>query len=118
MQKFSSLTRHIYFIDFVLFAKPLWDKLNADETQGDPGRGGRSAGLRPRRGARRGRQDHRRQGPQDAVNEDIAPAEMRKFRAAAKPVIDKYAAAADPAAAKELFDSIAKVRKAVEIANA
>jgi tripartite ATP-independent transporter DctP family solute receptor len=109
VQKHYSLTRHIYFLATVLWSKPLWDQLNTDERKVI------------QEAAAEMQVYMRREVPadDDKLNEqvrkmlqtsDISAAELEKFRAAAKPVVDKYAAAADPAAAKELFDAIAKVR--------
>jgi TRAP-type transport system periplasmic protein len=109
VQKHYSMTRHIYFLATVLWSKPLWDQLNADERKVI------------QEAAAEMQVYMRREVPadDDKLNEqvrkmlqtsDISAAELEKFRAAAKPVVDKYAGAADPAAAKELFDAIAKVR--------
>jgi tripartite ATP-independent transporter DctP family solute receptor len=109
VQKFLSLTQHIYFIDSLLFSKPIWQKLNDDERKVI-----REAALEAEKFGRvevvaedKSNIDSMR--AKMAIN-DIAPAELEKFRAAAKPVVDKYAAAGDPVAVKEIFDTIAKVR--------
>ena len=110
VQKFLSLTSHVYFVDSLLFSKPVWAKLNADERKviTDAAVEAQAYGRVEVIGEDKQNIDSMRQ--KMAVNE-IAPAEMEKFRAAAKPVVDKYAAAADQASVKELFDTIAKVRK-------
>ena len=41
---------------------------------------------------------------------DVSPAEIARFRAAAKPVVDKFTGDADPAVVKLLFAEIEKFR--------
>lgn len=110
VQKFYSHTNHIYFVATLIFSKPTWEKLNADE----------------RKIVEEAALDIRNNWWRKAVTDEdtelneqiakslqtskISPAEMDKFRAATKSVVDKHSAAADPAVVKELFDSIAKVR--------
>lgn len=110
VQKYLSLTRHIYFVAASVFSKKTWDRLNADErkiiqeaaaeAQGQ----WKAAALKEREVLALKFKDKLR------INE-IAPEEIAKFRAAVKPVTDKYTAGADPAAVKDLFDSIEKVRR-------
>ena len=110
VQKYLSLTRHIYFVAASVFSKKTWDRLNADErkiiqeaaaeAQGQ----WTAAALKEREVLALKFKDKLR------INE-IAPEEIAKFRAAVKPVTDKYTANADPAAVKDLFDSIEKVRR-------
>lgn len=110
VQKFLSLTQHIYFIDSLLFSKPIWQKLNDEE----------------RKMIREAALEAETFGRVEVVAEDkanidamrgkmsvnaIAPAELEKFRAATKPVLDKYAAAGDAAAVKEIFETIDRLRK-------
>jgi tripartite ATP-independent transporter DctP family solute receptor len=109
VQKYLSLTSHIYFLDSVLFSKPVFDKLTADEKKVI-----KDAAAEMQAYGRKAVPGEDGKIIEDmkkvmTVNE-IAPAEMARFRAAAKPVVDKAAAAADPALAKEMFDAIAKVR--------
>jgi TRAP-type transport system periplasmic protein len=109
VQKYLSLTQHIYFIDSLLFSKPKWERLNADE-QNVIVEAAKEAVVYGRVevvGEDKKNIDALRQ--KMTVNE-VAPAELERFRAVAKPIIDKHAAAADPAATKELFDSIAQAR--------
>jgi tripartite ATP-independent transporter DctP family solute receptor len=110
VQKYLSLTRHIYFVAASVFSKKTWDRLNADErkiiqeaaaqAQGQ----WKAAALKEREVLALKFKDKMR------INE-VAPEEIAKFRAAVKPVVDKYTAGADPAAVKDLFDSIEKVRR-------
>ncbi|MHB2168703.1 DctP family TRAP transporter solute-binding subunit [Alsobacter sp. R-9] len=110
VQKFLSLTSHVYFVDSLLFSKPIWTKLNDDERKviTDAAKEAEAYGRVEVIGEDKSNIDAMRAKMQ--VNE-IAPADMEKFRAAAKPVVDKYAASGDQAAVKDLFDTIAKVRK-------
>jgi tripartite ATP-independent transporter DctP family solute receptor len=110
VQKFLSLTSHVYFVDSLLFAKPVWAKLNDDERKViiEAANEAEAYGRVEVIGEDKSNIDSMRAKMQ--VNE-IAPAEMEKFRAAAKPVVEKYSAAADQTAVKDLFDTIARIRK-------
>ena len=110
VQKYLSLTSHVYFVDSLLFSKPVWNKLNDDERKviTEAAKEAEAYGRVEVIGEDKSNIEAMRAKMQ--INE-IAPADMDKFRAIAKPVVDKYSAAADQASAKELFDTIAKVRK-------
>ncbi len=110
VQKYLSLTSHVYFVDSLLFSKPVWSKLNDDERKviTEAAKEAEAYGRVEVIGEDKSNIDSMRSKMQ--VNE-IAAAEMEKFRAAAKPVVEKYSAAADQTAVKDLFDTIAKVRK-------
>lgn len=110
VQKYLSLTSHVYFVDSLLFSKPVWSKLNDDERKviAEAAKEAEAYGRVEVIGEDKSNIDAMRAKMQ--VNE-IAPAEMEKFRAAAKPVVEKYSAAADQTAVKDLFDTIAKIRK-------
>lgn len=110
VQKYLSLTSHVYFVDSLLFSKPVWNKLNADERKviTDAAKEAEAYGRVEVIGEDKSNIDSMRSKMQ--VNE-IAPADMAKFAEVAKPVVEKYSAAADQPSAKELFEIIAKLRK-------
>lgn len=110
VQKYLSLTSHVYFVDSLIFSKPIWNKLNDDERKviRDAAKEAEVYGRVEVIGEDKANIEAMRS--KMTINE-IAPADMEKFRAIAKPVVEKYSAAADQAAAKDLFDTIAKVRK-------
>ena len=110
VQKYLSLTSHVYFVDSLLFSKPVWNKLNADERKviTDAAKEAEAYGRVEVIGEDKSNIDSMRSKMQ--VNE-IAPADMAKFAEVAKPVVDKYSAAADQPSAKELFEIIGKLRK-------
>ncbi|NDA46806.1 MAG: DctP family TRAP transporter solute-binding subunit [Alphaproteobacteria bacterium] len=110
VQKFLSLTSHVYFVDSLLFSKPVWAKLNADERKvlTDAAKEAEAFGRVEVIGEDKANIDAMRAKMQ--INE-ISAADMDKFAALAKPVVDKYSASNEQPAAKELFEIIAKVRK-------
>jgi len=109
VQKYLSLTQHVYFIDSLLFSKPVWDGLSEEERKiiADAAAEAEAYGRVEVPGEDQKNIDELRQ--QMTVNK-IAPAEMERFRAAAAPVVEKHSAAADQEAVKELFDTLAKTR--------
>jgi TRAP-type transport system periplasmic protein len=110
VQKYLSMTRHIYFVATAILSKKTWDKLNEDERKiilaaaAESQAQWKEASLKERAALAIKFKDAMR------INE-VAPEEIAKFRAAAKPVIDKYTSGADQAAVRDLFDSIEKVRR-------
>jgi tripartite ATP-independent transporter DctP family solute receptor len=110
VQKYLSLTQHIYFVSAIIFSKPVWNQLNADERKVITDAAAETQAFARVAVPGEDKTILETLRKQMTVNE-LAPAELARLRDAAKPVVDKYAAAADPAASKALFDSIAAVRK-------
>jgi tripartite ATP-independent transporter DctP family solute receptor len=111
VQKYLTNTRHIYNPQIVLISKKFWDTLNADEQKLL-----QEAAVEAR--------DYQRKvsREQDAENlkklkdlgmqvSDLAPDQLAKFKAAVKPVVDKYANDIGEATMKELFAELAKAKK-------
>jgi TRAP-type transport system periplasmic protein len=110
VQKFLSLTKHIYNPQSVIMSKKSWDKLNAAE-QKIIQEAATEATAYQRQVSRKANDDGlatlKKTGMQ--VN-DIAPAEMTKIRDKIKPVSDKYAAQVGEALVKEMNAELAKLR--------
>jgi len=111
VQKYLTLTRHIYNPQAVIVSKKLWDTLSAAEKkifqdaaaeatvyQREISRSQADAAL----------EDLKKAG---MVVSELTPAELAKMRERIKPVIEKYSATVGDAAVKELYAEIAKVRK-------
>lgn len=109
VQKHLTLTRHVYFVAVAVLSKKTWDRLNDDE----------------RRIVREAATEAQGRWREAAVKErealavklrksmnfiELAPQERERFRAAAKPVAERFLKSADPEAARELLASIEKVR--------
>jgi tripartite ATP-independent transporter DctP family solute receptor len=109
VQKYLSVTRHIYNPQSFIMSKKTWDRLSKDEqdviTQ-----------------AAKETQDYQRKVSRDAqdtalanlkktmqVNE-ITPAEFARIRAKLKPVVDKFSADAGSAIVTQMYAEIEKVR--------
>jgi tripartite ATP-independent transporter DctP family solute receptor len=90
VQKFLTNTRHIYNPQIVIVSKKFWDGLNADEQKLF-----KDAAAEARTYQRKVNRDKdadflkqiKERGMQVT---DLAPAELAKFQAAVKPVVDKY----------------------------
>jgi tripartite ATP-independent transporter DctP family solute receptor len=90
VQKFLTNTRHIYNPQIVIVSKKFWDGLNADEQKLF-----KDAAAEARNYQRKVNRDKdadflkqiKERGMQVT---DLAPAELAKFQAAVKPVVDKY----------------------------
>ena len=106
VQQYMTLTRHTYNPQVVLFSKPLWDQLNAEEQALL-----RDAALEA--GA------FQRQLSRDADAKAVAalkeagmevtelsPEEMARFREATKPVADKFAEMANPETVRLLMEAL------------
>jgi TRAP-type transport system periplasmic protein len=110
VQKYLSLTRHIYFVAAAVMSKKVWDGLNEEErvilkTSAE------AALPRWSDAAKKERAILAARFKESMKINEVAPAEIDRFRQAAKPVVDKYTQGSDPAAVKELFDAIEAVRK-------
>ena len=109
VQKHLSLTRHIYLTAVTVMSKVVWDQLNGDERRlivdslKDAQSVFREGGIRDETNAIA--------ALRKSMNVvDVSPAEIARFRAAAKPVVDKFTGDADPAVVKLLFAEIEKFR--------
>jgi tripartite ATP-independent transporter DctP family solute receptor len=100
VQKFMSVTNHVYTANPVIISKKTWDKLNADEQKLlkdaviEAGAFERKLSRDMSAGARK---ELEAKGMQ--VN-DVPPATLAKMRELTKPVADKFAASYDPAVVK------------------
>jgi tripartite ATP-independent transporter DctP family solute receptor len=112
VSKFYSLNRYSYTPVSLVMSKKTWDKLTADE-QKIVADSAKEASAFQRQVALKKSADSLAEvrKSKTAVN-DIAPAEMQRFRDATKPVVEKYLAVYDAALGKELFAEIAKYRAA------
>ncbi|HEY6513968.1 MAG TPA: DctP family TRAP transporter solute-binding subunit [Burkholderiaceae bacterium] len=109
VQKYLSMTRHVLLAAMGIFSKPVWDQLNNEErtilrqawteatkTWRDGARADEDAALTKLRTLM-------------SVN-DIAPAEIARIRAAARPVVDKHSASANPDVLKLLLSESERLR--------
>lgn len=111
VQKYASATRHIYNPQIVIISKKFWDTLNADEqklfTQVAI-----EARDYQRKVSREQDAGFRKQVVEKGMEiTDLTPAALDGFRAAVKPVVDKYAKEIGDKTMKLLKDEIAKSSK-------
>ncbi|CAN5364126.1 TRAP transporter substrate-binding protein [soil metagenome] len=111
VQKFLSVTNHVYAANIVLISKKFWDKLSpteqkilqdsANEARDYQRTVSREAGVKAIG-------ELKAKGMQ--VNE-IAPAELARMRAEVKPVQEKFSAAYDPAVMSTFKSELERVQK-------
>jgi tripartite ATP-independent transporter DctP family solute receptor len=109
VQKYLSLTHHVYNPQSVLMSKRTWDKLNKQE---------QDVILAAAKEATPYQREVSRSASEKALAElrktlqvdTIPPAEMAKIRAKVKPVVDKYTADVGPDLVKQLYAEIDKAR--------
>jgi TRAP-type C4-dicarboxylate transport system substrate-binding protein len=112
VSKFYSMNRYSYTPVSLVMSKKTWDKLTADE-QKIVADSAKEASTYQRQVALKKSADSLAEVRKSkTVVNDIAPAEMQRFRDAIKPVVEKYLAVYDAALGKELFAEIAKYRAA------
>jgi tripartite ATP-independent transporter DctP family solute receptor len=111
VQKYLSITKHVYSPWIVLASKKWWDGLSADEKKaiGDAAVASRDFERKDsREGAARAVDLLKQKGMQVSV---VSDAEIGRMREKAKPAFDKFAADGGAVLVKDLQTEIAKVRK-------
>ena len=110
VQKYMTLTRHMYNPQSFLMSKKVWDKLNADEQQVIASAAKESAVFQ--RKASRDAQERSLANLRKTMEVYELPAdEVVKIRAKLKPVIEKFSASVGADFAKSVFAEIEKTRK-------
>jgi len=111
VQKYLTNTRHIYNPQIVIISKKFWDTLNAEEQKLF-----KDAAVEARAFQRQVSRE-KDAGFLKQIKElgmqvtDLTPAELAKFQAAVKPVVDKYTNDIGPDTMKLLFAELAKASK-------
>ena len=110
VQKYMSVTQHIYNSQMMLVSKKFWDTLSADEKKilQDASN---EASVYQRKVARemndKSRQTLIKNG---MVINDVAPAELQRMRDKVKPVIDKFTAQVGEGLVKEFYVELDKAK--------
>ncbi len=111
VQKHLAITNHVYNPQSVMVSKKFWDALSADEKK-IVGEAAQEAALAQRVASRKQTAEAidglKKNGMQVT---EFAAAEVAKFQAKMKPVIDKHSAAVGETTVKDLMAELAKVRK-------
>jgi tripartite ATP-independent transporter DctP family solute receptor len=110
VQKFLTLTRHVYFVGTAVFSRRVWLKLSDDERRILQEAADEAVPKWHEAAARESVVLESRLKDKMKFNE-ISAQELARFRAAARPVVDKYVKDSDPQAVKELFDALQRTRK-------
>jgi tripartite ATP-independent transporter DctP family solute receptor len=110
VQKYVSATGHIYNPQIVIISKKFWDTLNADEQKLIKDAAVEARNYQ-RKVSREQDADFRKKITDLGVQvTDLQPAELEKFRAAVKPVVDKYAKEIGPETMNLLNAELAKAK--------
>ncbi len=109
VQKYLSVTRHVYNPQSVLISKKTWDRLNKQEQ--DILMAAAKEATTYQRGVSREAQDKALAELKKTMQvNDVTPPEMAKIRAKVKPVVDKFSAEVGPDLVKQLQAEAEKVR--------
>jgi len=111
VQKYLSATNHVYAANIVLVSKKFWDKLSPTEQRimheaANEARGYQRTASRA--AAQKSLADLQAKG---MVYNEVAPAEVARMRAIAKPVTEKFSASYDPAIVKLYHSELARLQK-------
>lgn len=112
VQKYLTLTRHTYNPMVLLYSKPAWDKLDADEKALLQEAANESAAFQRQTSRDADAKAVEALAASGMTVTKLAPEEVARFREKTKPVADKFSAAADPALVKLLNYTIQTVRAA------
>jgi TRAP-type transport system periplasmic protein len=109
VQKYLSITRHVYNPQSVLLSKKTWDRLSKQE-QDVLMAAAQEATIYQRKVSREAQDQALATLKKSMEVNEIAPAEMTKIRAKVKPVVDKFSAEVGPDFVKQVYTEIDKVR--------
>jgi len=110
VQKYLTITRHVYSPWIVLASKKWWDGLNADEKQAVQASAVASRDFERKDSRDAGAvalEDLKKKGMQVTV---LNEAELARMRQAARPAVDKFAASGHADLVKDIDASVAKLR--------
>lgn len=110
VQKYLSATSHIYNPQSFVVGQKTWQKLNADE-QALIREAAAEAQTFQREITEKAQTEALDKLKQEGIAaNEIAPAEVERFRDKVKPVVEQFAKDLDPALVKAMYDAIDKVR--------
>ncbi|MBD0417041.1 TRAP transporter substrate-binding protein [Oryzicola mucosus] len=112
VQKYLTLTRHTYNPMVLLYSKPAWDKLDADEQALLQEAATEAAAFQRQTSRDADAKAVEALAASGMTVSKLTPEEIARFREKTKPVAEKFSAAADPALVKLLNDTIQQVRAA------
>jgi tripartite ATP-independent transporter DctP family solute receptor len=110
VQKYLSVTRHVYNPQTLMMSRKSWDGLSKDE-QNIIAAAARESTAFERKAAREASDTALANLRKTMEVNEVSPAELSKIRAKLKPVIDKYSAQVGADFVSQLYAEIAKVRK-------
>ncbi|TWI58328.1 tripartite ATP-independent transporter DctP family solute receptor [Pseudomonas duriflava] len=109
VQKYLSVTRHIYNPQSFIIGERSWNKLNEDERKVITEAAAEAQVYQ--RSVSAEAQDKAYETLKGSMTtNEISPAEMDRFREKTKPVIEKLSVDVDPALVKTMYEEVAKVR--------
>jgi tripartite ATP-independent transporter DctP family solute receptor len=109
VQKYLTVSRHIYNPQSVLISKKTWDRLSKEE-QDIIASAAKEAAVYQRQVSRDAQDKALEQIKKTTAVNELSPAEMQRFRDKVKPVVDKYAKDVGEDLVKAMFSEIQAVR--------
>jgi TRAP-type transport system periplasmic protein len=110
VQKYLSITRHIYNPQTLMFSKKSWDKLSKEE-QDIIAAAARESMPYQRKVSREAQDQALASLRKHMEVNEVSPAEIARIRVKLRPVIEKYSAQVGPDLVKQLYAEIDKARK-------
>lgn len=110
VQKYLTVTRHVYNPQSFLMSRKMWDKLNKEEQEIIVSAAHESA-IHQRKISRDAQDRSLTSIAQSMEVYELPPDELGRIRERLKPVVDKHAASVGPDFARFVFGEIEKVRK-------
>ncbi|MGV6394361.1 TRAP transporter substrate-binding protein [Pseudomonas caspiana] len=109
VQKYLSVTGHIFNPQSLIIGQKTWNRLNDDEKALIRDAAAKAQEYQRKVTAESMDKARENLAKNIAIN-DISPAEMDRFREKVQPVVDKFAKTVDASLVKMMYDEIAKVR--------
>lgn len=113
VQKYYSVTNHMYNPQLLMFSKKVWDQLSGDERKVLQ-EAAVEAGLYQRKVSRQKNAAALEELKKHLAVNEVAPAEIARMREKARPVFAKYAKAVGEDLVKEMVAEVDKVRAATK----
>ncbi|MFT4190127.1 MAG: TRAP transporter substrate-binding protein [Comamonas sp.] len=111
VQKYLTLTRHIYNPQALLISRKLWDSLSADEKKIITEAAAEATAFQRKVSREKDQADLEQLKKGGLQVTELSPQELQRWRDRVKPVTDKYAATVGADTIKALEAELAKIRK-------
>ncbi len=110
VQKYLTVSRHLYNPYIVLISKKFWDTLNADEQKLFQAVSNEARDYQRKVSRDQDGENRKKLKELGMQITELSPAELAKIKAAVKPVVDKYTAEIGPDTMQLLFSELEKAK--------